>query len=92
MQIAPAEHPIDVQSNLVNIGMKNFPDELYEKQLTYTASLLRKITKLYKDSCVTTHNLMVDKLKKYALNPDIEEIEDIFPQHRNETLDYNETL
>ena len=58
--------------------MKDFMDDLYSPYLTFTASLLRKCAKLYKDTAITIHNLLVHRLKQIAINPDIQEIDQIF--------------
>ncbi len=74
----PAEYPIDIHNNINDIAKEFHADLLYAKELTYQASLLRKCTKLYKDTAILTHNYLVEKLKKYAMNPDIEEFDEIY--------------
>ena len=59
----PAEHPIDVHYNLVQIAMKDHTDALYGNYLNYTASILRKCAKLYKDTSLTINEHLVKKLK-----------------------------
>ena len=63
--------------------MDIYTEPLYDKELMYQASILRKCTKLYKETALTIHNLLVDKLKEKALNPDTLEIEDIFKREFN---------
>jgi hypothetical protein len=77
-QVVPAEHPIDIHANLVNIAMLLHTDEIYSKSLTYQASFLRKCTKIYKETSMTMHNFLVDDVKKKAMNPSIEEFDEIF--------------
>ncbi len=60
----PAEHPIDIHHNLVQIAMKNYTDKLYGNQLIYSASMLRKCAKLYKETTMTIDNHLVQPLKK----------------------------
>jgi hypothetical protein len=48
--------------------------------MRYTASLLRKCAKIYKETCLTVENNLVLALKKHAMNPDLPEIEEIFPR------------
>ena len=50
-------------------------DILYDKVLTYKASLLRKCTKLYKETAITVNDLTVHKIKQRAMNSQIMEIE-----------------
>ena len=58
-KVYPAEHPIDIQHNLRNIGIQMHSDTLYDKDLTYKASLLRKCTKLYRETAITVNDLQV---------------------------------
>lgn len=71
----PAHHPIDIHYGLVQIAMKDHTDTLYGSYLNYSASLLRKCAKLYKDTSITINEHLVKKLKHNSLNPDIKEIE-----------------
>ncbi len=92
MKIMPAEHPIDISSNIRDIAMKMFTDQLYGRQLTYSASLLRKCSKVYKETVITAENHLVKDLKQHAMNTDILEIEDIFPREFFEKQNYSETV
>jgi hypothetical protein len=43
--------------------MNTYWEELYDNQLKYTASLMRKCSKLYKENSVTVENPLVKILK-----------------------------
>jgi hypothetical protein len=88
----PAEHPIDIHNNLVQIAMKNYTDKLYGNQITYSASILRKCAKLYKETTITIDNHLVHALKKQALNPETNEIDQIFNRDFSENMDYDQTV
>lgn len=51
---------------------------IYNNFTNYSASLLRKVTKLYKQTAIVVENELVDIVKEKALNPDIAEIDEIF--------------
>ena len=55
-----------------------FSDKLFNGLLTYQASLLRKCTKLYKETSLIVNSLLVDKIKEKANDPDIKELDEIF--------------
>lgn len=55
-----------------------FSDKLFNGLLTYQASLLRKCTKLYKETALIVNSLLVDKIKEKASDPDIKELDEIF--------------
>jgi hypothetical protein len=44
----------------------------------YSASMLRKCAKIYKDTVLTVDNHLVKAVKKQALDPDTLDIEHIF--------------
>lgn len=58
--------------------MNLYHKSLYKDQITYQASLLRKCTKLYKETVLLIHNLLVDSIKEAAMNSEIEEFDEIF--------------
>lgn len=58
----------------------------------YSASLLRKCAKVYKDTVLTVENHLVKEIKAYALDPDILEIEDIFPREFPEKQNFKDTM
>lgn len=60
--------------------MKDNTDKLYGGHLQYSASILRKCSKLYKDTAITINEHLVKKLKQYSLDPDTKEIEEVFPR------------
>ena len=62
-------------------------DILYDKVLTYKASLLRTCTKLYKETAITVNDLTVHKIKQRAMNSQIMEIEEIFPREFDNELE-----
>lgn len=72
--------------------MKKFVNQIYGSQLTYSASLLRKCAKIYKETAITIDNYLVKSLKEYSLDPNIAEIEDVFPRVFDEQMNYDETL
>lgn len=87
MEIVPAEHPIDIHQNLVNLGMQSHADLLYDRRMNYQASLLRKCTKLYKETAICVNNLLVGKVKERAMNPDIKEFDEIYKLEFSERKD-----
>ena len=54
--------------------------------------MLRKCAKLYKETSITIENHLVEALKKQALNPDTNEIDQIFTRDFSEDMDYDETV
>lgn len=80
MAVIPVEHPIDLHSNLRQLAMGRHGELLYGKHMTYSSSLLRKCAKLYKDTSITIDNQLAKLLRKYAVDPNTPEIEDIFPR------------
>ena len=78
MQIVPAEHPIDIHLNMVSLAMTEHSDLLYDKRINYQASLLRKCTKLYKQTAISVENNLVAQVYARAENPDIEEFDEIY--------------
>ena len=78
MHVVPVEHPIDLHHNLKNIAMAESQDVLYDKLADYQASLLRKCTKLYKETALVANDLLVENIKERAKNADIREFDEIF--------------
>jgi len=60
------------------VAIDLFSDKLFNGLLTYQASLLRKCTKLYKETALIVNSLLVDKIKEKASDPDIKELDEIF--------------
>jgi hypothetical protein len=58
----------------------------------YSASMLRKCAKIYKDTVITVDNHLVKAVKKQALDPDTLEIEEIFSRDFSEDMDYQQTI
>lgn len=58
----------------------------------YSASMLRKCAKLYKDTVITIDNHLVKPLKKQAMDPDTLDIEEIFTRDFSNPMDYQETV
>lgn len=58
----------------------------------YSASMLRKCAKLYKDTVITIDNHLVKPLKKQAMDPDTLDIEEIFTRDFSNHMDYQETV
>ncbi len=58
--------------------------------MEYTASLLRKVTKMYDKSGILIDNTMVKTVKKMSMNPDIREFDELFKRNyedKNESFD-----
>lgn len=58
----------------------------------YSASMLRKCAKIYKDTVITVDNHLVKAVKKQALDPDTLDIENIFERDFSEDMDYQQTI
>ncbi len=58
----------------------------------YSASMLRKCAKLYKDTVITIDNHLVKPLKKQVMDPDTLDIEEIFTRDFSNPMDYQETV
>ena len=58
----------------------------------YSASMLRKCAKIYKDTVLTVDNHLVKAVKKQALDPDTLDIEQIFSRDFSEDLDFQQTI
>ena len=58
----------------------------------YSAGMLRKCAKLYKETAITVDNHLVKPIKKQALDPDTLDIEEIFSRDFNEEMDFQKTL
>ncbi len=58
----------------------------------YSASMLRKCAKLYKDTVITVDNHLVKPLIKQAMDPDTLDIEEIFTRDFSNPMDYQETV
>ncbi len=72
--------------------MKDNGDALYTNHIEYSASMLRKCAKLYKDTAITINDDLVSLLKQQSLNPSTKEIEDIFPRKFPDKQNYQETV
>jgi hypothetical protein len=60
--------------------------------MMYSASLLRKCAKVYKDTVLTVENHLVKDIRRYALDADILEIEDIFTREFPEKQNFKDTM
>ena len=58
----------------------------------YSASMLRKCAKIYKDTVLTVDNHLVKAVKKQALDPDTLDIEHIFSRDFSEDMDFQQTI
>jgi hypothetical protein len=58
----------------------------------YSASMLRKCAKIYKDTVITVDNHLVKAVKKQALDPDTLDIENIFERDFSDDMDYQQTI
>jgi hypothetical protein len=58
----------------------------------YSASMLRKCAKIYKDTVITVDNHLVKAVKKQALDPNTLDIENIFERDFSEDMDYQQTI
>jgi hypothetical protein len=58
----------------------------------YSASMLRKCAKIYKDTVITVDNHLVKSVKRQALDPDTLDIEHIFKRDFSDDMDYQQTI
>ena len=58
----------------------------------YSASMLRKCAKIYKDTVITVDNHLVKAVKKQTLDPDTLDIENIFERDFSDDMDYQQTI
>jgi len=71
-------HPIDLHNHLRDIAATEFCDALYKDQIVYTASIMKKVTKLYKECFSVLYDPLVSRIKSAALEPEIPEFDEIY--------------
>lgn len=61
--------------------MDKFHDKMYKKLTDYNATLLRKCSKLYKQTAIVVEDSRVNKVKLAARNPDLPEFHEMFDRN-----------
>jgi hypothetical protein len=71
--------PVDFTYNFTTVS-KFYNHRLYKKKMMYTASVMRKLMKIYKKVGMICHNSHVQKVREYVEDPNLPEFDKIFHQ------------